>query len=312
MEENKNIPDSNEATPDKEEIQVQPAMNNEPEAVNISFVGITMPGERIETEKLVTHNPQPVTKDMEVHHHGHVHETKKWKEYLFQFFMLFLAVFCGFLAEYQLEHVIENKREKQFMQSMVNDLALDTALLNEGFPRKETRIKAIDSVFLFFETNPQLNTIPGSAVRNMRMALFDRSYRRNTVTIDQLKNAGGMRLIRKKEVVDSIAAYDQHWERLEFYREAYFTHQQFGSGLIEKILNAYDFLPSYRNNSTGRPSAGFSDSAMFRINTAYLNEFLNFLNRQKAFTIQDKQNYKNLEEQAMRLMELIKKAYHLN
>ena len=36
---------------------------------------------------------------MEVHHHGHVHETKKWKEYLFQFLMLFLAVFCGFLAE---------------------------------------------------------------------------------------------------------------------------------------------------------------------------------------------------------------------
>ncbi len=40
------------------------------------------------------------TETMEVHHHGHVHEKKKWKEYLFQFFMLFLAVFCGFLAEY--------------------------------------------------------------------------------------------------------------------------------------------------------------------------------------------------------------------
>lgn len=30
---------------------------------------------------------------MEVHHHGHVHENKKWKEYIFQFLMLFLAVF---------------------------------------------------------------------------------------------------------------------------------------------------------------------------------------------------------------------------
>jgi hypothetical protein len=27
--------------------------------------------------------------------------------------MLFLAVFCGFLAEYQLEHKIEKNREKQ-------------------------------------------------------------------------------------------------------------------------------------------------------------------------------------------------------
>ncbi len=52
-------------------------------------------------------DPQPETinqkteiEKMEVHHHGHVHEKKKWKEYLFQFLMLFPAVFLGFLAEY--------------------------------------------------------------------------------------------------------------------------------------------------------------------------------------------------------------------
>ena len=31
--------------------------------------------------------------------------------------MLFLAVFAGFLAEYQLEHKIESDREKQFINS---------------------------------------------------------------------------------------------------------------------------------------------------------------------------------------------------
>ncbi len=74
-----------------------------------------------------THELQ--TETMEIHHHGHVHEQKKWKEYLFQFLMLFLAVFCGFLAEYQLEHVFENTREKQFMKSMVEDLEKDALLL---------------------------------------------------------------------------------------------------------------------------------------------------------------------------------------
>jgi len=43
---------------------------------------------------------------MEVHHHGHT-ERKKWTHYFWEFLMLFLAVFCGFLAEYQLEHKIE-------------------------------------------------------------------------------------------------------------------------------------------------------------------------------------------------------------
>ena len=36
--------------------------------------------------------------------------------------MLFLAVFCGFLAEYKLEQTIERHREKEYMQLMVEDL----------------------------------------------------------------------------------------------------------------------------------------------------------------------------------------------
>jgi hypothetical protein len=69
-------------------------------------------------------NLKSSTSDMEVHHHGHVHEQKKWKEYLFQFFMLFLAVFCGFLAEYQLEHMIE----KQWERNNQNPLQLNSNL----------------------------------------------------------------------------------------------------------------------------------------------------------------------------------------
>ena len=72
-------------------------------------------------------NQQPAT-DMEVHHHAHhehgpdSHHKKSWKTYFFDFFMLFLAVLCGFLAEYQLEHKIERDRAKQFLQSMLIDV----------------------------------------------------------------------------------------------------------------------------------------------------------------------------------------------
>ena len=43
--------------------------------------------------------------------------------------MLFLAVFCGFLAEYQLEHKIEKESGKQYIQSVYEDLKEDTAML---------------------------------------------------------------------------------------------------------------------------------------------------------------------------------------
>src|SRR5215471_2654460 len=72
-----------------------------------------------------------VTENMEVHKHPHhVMHRKKWGEYLLEFFMLFLAVFLGFLAENQREHYVEREREKQFINSLVRDVEMDTAQIN--------------------------------------------------------------------------------------------------------------------------------------------------------------------------------------
>src|SRR5213075_3070010 len=65
---------------------------------------------------------------MEVHTHSHT-ERKKWTHYLWEFLMLFLAVFCGFLAENQREQIVEYKRERQYIISLVEDLKSDTVSL---------------------------------------------------------------------------------------------------------------------------------------------------------------------------------------
>jgi len=41
-----------------------------------------------------------------------------------------LAVFCGFLAENQREHSVENKRAKEYARSLVHDLSNDTSQLS--------------------------------------------------------------------------------------------------------------------------------------------------------------------------------------
>ena len=53
--------------------------------------------------------------------------------------MLFLAVFCGFLAEYQLEHKIERDRGKQFAFSMIEDLKMDTVVLSSIIQNRNRR-----------------------------------------------------------------------------------------------------------------------------------------------------------------------------
>jgi hypothetical protein len=89
---------------------------------------------------------------MEVHAHTHT-ERKKWTHYLWEFLMLFLAVFCGFLAEYQLEHKIEKDREKQFMQTMAEDLKTDSAQLNRLIRRRKLRIRELDTLFHLIATD---------------------------------------------------------------------------------------------------------------------------------------------------------------
>jgi hypothetical protein len=82
---------------------------------------------------------------MEVHSHTHTTE-KKWTHYIWEFLMLFLAVFCGFLAENIREHKIEKSREKQFMRSLIEDLKADTTSIVNLTKFRNARYKIYDSL----------------------------------------------------------------------------------------------------------------------------------------------------------------------
>ncbi len=151
----------------------------------------------------------PETETMEVHHHAHHdHGKKNWKTYFWEFLMLFLAVFYGFLAEYQLEHVIENSREKQFIKSYIEDLKLDTASINKNLVYQVARKEQLDSMTHFIETQ----TVQGNE-RDFyylgRMLLRTKRFQASDRTITQLKNSGALRLIRNEEAADSIISYQK-------------------------------------------------------------------------------------------------------
>ena len=82
---------------------------------------------------------------MEVHHHAHT-ARKKWTHYFWEFLMLFLAVFCGFLAENQREHFVEHQREKKYAASLLEDLKKDTADLSADIPFWKDYLEKIDTL----------------------------------------------------------------------------------------------------------------------------------------------------------------------
>jgi hypothetical protein len=55
---------------------------------------------------------------------------KTWTHYLWEFIMLFLAIFCGFLAENLREHKVEKERGRQYVKSFIEDLRTDTTNIN--------------------------------------------------------------------------------------------------------------------------------------------------------------------------------------
>src|SRR5215470_2458972 len=91
---------------------------NNPELKNSDQSAATGNYQGTETDPQLQPEPGPQPSIMETHaHHLHKAPGKKWTHYLFEFLMLFLAVFCGFLAENFREHLVEKKRSRQYITS---------------------------------------------------------------------------------------------------------------------------------------------------------------------------------------------------
>ena len=143
---------------------------------------------------------------MEVHAHSHTGR-KKWTHYLWEFLMLFLAVFCGFLAENQREHFVEHQREKKYMVTLLEDLEIDTA--NMG-ALKRTLVELLarkDSIVIYLRP-PVAPEMTVQYYKESALLLNIRAYSYNDRTVEQLRSSGNYRLIRRKNITDSLIAYD--------------------------------------------------------------------------------------------------------
>ena len=143
---------------------------------------------------------------MEVHSHTHT-PRKKWSHYFWEFLMLFLAVFCGFLAENFREHQVEHRQEKEFIKSMITDLQDDTAILETSMSGIKAGAVLLDSLITILDDKNLIKE------RGDQLYYFGRGGPRlgtlsnNNRTFEQLKNSGGFRLIRNSEVSNKIMDY---------------------------------------------------------------------------------------------------------
>jgi hypothetical protein len=245
---------------------------------------------------------------MEVHAHSHT-PRKKWTHYFWEFLMLFLAVFCGFLAENQREHMIEHQREKKFIRSLISDLSADTSRLGNIINLRNERVVMLDS-FMVLLNKPDAEAYGRTIYYFNSYATRGVAFRFTAAdgTMQQLKNGGNLRLIQKTSVSDSIIAYDvvnrgYVWGNLD-EEEIMDTYRNVAENIFDgRVLNAMrdqdnnvfilDYDPPFRRSEDG----------IFRLN--YRLHMLSIYNKTM------RHQARNLKEKATQLILQLKNEYHL-
>src|SRR5688572_13506866 len=253
---------------------------------------------------------------MEVHHHAHT-SRKKWTHYFWEFLMLFLAVFCGFLAENQREHLVEHQREKQYIKSLLVDLKRDTSELSQNIRSRERRKICADSLIyeLSFPVSKETqNSIYYNAAGLNSLQLFNYS----NSTIQQLKNSGLMRLIRKSDVVNSINSYDlrvtRHKVREDVELDLMFEYQK----AICTVLDAITVKTLGDSLTRAAFNRGTESSLIRPVFKSLITKDPDKIDLVKGLTAQlynrNLSNYQWLiifRKEATNIIELIKKEYQL-
>ncbi len=143
---------------------------------------------------------------------------KNWKSYFKEFFMLFLAVFCGFLAENYRENLSVRKIEKEYIQSLVEDLKTDTTNLSLYITFRKEKSLLMDSLAGMMLSD-QRNLMGNQIYFLARQVFNEQSFSSSDGTIQQLKNAGNLRLLRKRNVVNALLTYEKKVKVLEGWDE---------------------------------------------------------------------------------------------
>ena len=244
---------------------------------------------------------------MEVHAHTHT-PRNKWTHYLWEFLMLFLAVFCGFLAELQLEHKVEKGREKQYMKSMVEDLKADTAMLINNIKQRQEKIMMTDSLAILLASS-SVNERGNDIYYYGRSISPPTNIFPNDGTIQQLKSSGNLRLIHNTTISNGIMAYDQKMRTALFEMGDEAEMRAEYRSLAKKVFNTKVF---YDMIATDKISIPTNNPVLYSKDPDLLNEFIGAVHYFKRIHQGQLIRSKELLTQAQKLMENIIKEYHLS
>lgn len=293
MEENKHIPEFPDQPPGEQ-------MNQSPETEGPSAVP---------EEDTAIESPPIAEPAMEVHHHPHVHHKKRWKDYLFEFFMLFLAVTTGFFVENQREHYVEHLRAKDYAAMLRKDLAADTVIINiiSGFRNDQAK--------RYTEIRDIMNNVPMEKIDQahfVQLAAEAGKYLHllhNNGTLQQLKSSGSLRYFKDTTLVYTLTSYEEdlrHGDYVQSEEREFFTDKM----LPFKMAHFNDGAALASNSHAA--AGNYPAALLVDFDKKSMMEFYNLVARSASFNdMLGEAALKRHKQKATLLIEMIKKEYDL-
>ena len=174
---------------------------------------------------------------MEVHAHTHPASggtRKKFTHYFWEFLMLFLAVFCGFLAEYQLEHKIEKERGKELAESFYNELKGDSLAIQIALVNRQRKDAAFNYLKKYFRDSSVTQCSKAFTINFFyAFATYSPSiFEPNDAILNQLKNSGSLRYFKDQELQELTGKISVAISNLKNRNEMEWTY-------VHEIINPY-------------------------------------------------------------------------
>ena len=223
--------------------------------------------------------------------------------------MLFLAVFCGFLAEYQLEHKIERDREKQYIKSMVDDLKTNSTRLETTINQNKRQLEGMDSLLQNIY-HPPYNDSTLRTLYYLKQTYSSVYYilRSSKGTISQLKNSGGFRLIRNRAAVDSIYSYEFLTDRIETQGEAVIRVNE---KLMDISYKIYDNGLTYNLDKANLILTSNNKFKLITTEEKIIKEYANIATTRKGVIRNYTRQLTTLQNRIPGIIEFLEKEYDL-
>jgi hypothetical protein len=221
--------------------------------------------------------------------------------------MMFLAVFCGFLAENFREHKVERAREKLYIKNLYKDLQADTVIFNNYIKTATITLAGIDTLEYLMKKPGRDKHLSKIYFLARTTTMWYNSVFPNMRTFEEMKQGGQLRLIHNNNVANSISFY---YNKLNLVIVQNNEISERITGYINEIGNIFSAETHFQIHKEGKEPAS-SGLKLVTNEPIAINRFPTIAQYVYGYFKSQYDYAQENREKAVSLMKLIKEEYNL-